>query len=106
MASSDIAMLKEYVTAPGNFGANHADSTVLLHITHSNLRAEFMEIRLDKHVRHPFVSGRVVVLLCLYKRDQVLPRTTKAHLRTNLPHQHGARSGRPPRTIVTSCRVH
>lgn len=51
MPQSDIAMLKEYVTAPGNFGANQADSTVLLHITHSNLKAEFMEIRLDKHVR-------------------------------------------------------
>ena len=51
MEQSDLAMLREYVTAPGNFGANQSDSTVLLHVTHSNLKAEFMEIRLDKHVR-------------------------------------------------------
>jgi tubulin-folding cofactor B len=51
MSKNDIAMLKEYVTAPGNFGANQAESTVLIHITHSNLKAEFIEIRLDKHVR-------------------------------------------------------
>jgi tubulin-specific chaperone B len=51
MAKSGMAMLKEYVTAPGNFGANQAESTVLIHVTHSNLKAEFMEIRLDKHVR-------------------------------------------------------
>lgn len=51
MDNNDLAMLKEYVTAPGNFGANQADTTVLLHVTHSNLKAEFMEIRLDKHVR-------------------------------------------------------
>jgi tubulin-specific chaperone B len=51
MDKSDLQMLKEYVTAPGTFGANQAESTVLIHITHSNLKAEFLEIRLDKHVR-------------------------------------------------------
>lgn len=44
-------MLREYVTADGNFGANQSESTVLLRVTHSNLQAEFLEIRLDKHVR-------------------------------------------------------
>jgi tubulin-specific chaperone B len=51
MGKTDLQMLREYVTAPGSFGANQADSTVLIHVTHSNLKAEFMEIRLDKHVR-------------------------------------------------------
>ena len=51
LGNSDLAMLKEYVTAPGNFGANQAENTVLTRVTHSNLKAEFMEIRLDKHVR-------------------------------------------------------
>ena len=51
MDKSDLAMLKEYVTAPGKFGANQSESTVLIRVTHSNLKAEFMEIRLDKHVR-------------------------------------------------------
>lgn len=37
--------------APGNHGQNQAESTVRLHVTHSNLRAEFMELRLDLHVR-------------------------------------------------------
>jgi len=48
---SELQQLKDYVTAPGKFGANQADSTVLLHVTHSNLKAEFMELRFDKHVR-------------------------------------------------------
>ena len=52
LSNSDMQALKAYVSAPGKFGANQADSTVLLHVTHSNLRAEFMEIRFDKHVRY------------------------------------------------------
>ena len=47
----DIQALKDYVTAPGNLGQNQADSTVRLHVTHSNLKAEFIELRLDLHVR-------------------------------------------------------
>ena len=37
--------------APGNHGQNQAVSTVRLHVTHSNLKAEFIELRLDLHVR-------------------------------------------------------
>ena len=47
----DVDALKEYVSAPGNFGQNQAESTVRLHVTHSNLKAEFIELRLDLHVR-------------------------------------------------------
>lgn len=53
ISRSELDQLKAYVTAPGKLGANQADSTVLLHVTHSNLRAEFMELRFDKHVRIP-----------------------------------------------------
>ena len=51
MVQSEMEMLREYVTAEGNFGQNQSEATVLLHVTHSNLKAEFLEIRLDKHVR-------------------------------------------------------
>lgn len=51
LTRTELGQLKAYVTAPGKLGANQADSTVLLHVTHSNLRAEFMELRFDKHVR-------------------------------------------------------
>mmetsp|Transcript_2181 Transcript_2181/g.4883 ORF Transcript_2181/g.4883 Transcript_2181/m.4883 type:complete len:276 (-) Transcript_2181:181-1008(-) len=41
--------LKSYVTT--NTGAqNQAESTVLLMVTHSNLKARFMEIRFDRHM--------------------------------------------------------
>jgi hypothetical protein len=30
---------------------NRAESTVLLHVSHSNLKAKFFELRLDRHVR-------------------------------------------------------
>lgn len=51
ISRSELQQLRAYVTAPGKFGANQADSTVLLHVTHSNLKAEFMELRFDQHVR-------------------------------------------------------
>jgi len=50
LSRQDIEALKEYVSAPGNFGQNQAQSTVRLHVTHSNLKAEFIELRLDLHV--------------------------------------------------------
>lgn len=48
MLNSDLRTLREYVTAPGS--QNQADDTVRLLVTHSNLKAKFMEIRLDLHV--------------------------------------------------------
>lgn len=56
-AESELELLRAYVTAPGNSGAKRADSTVLLHVTHSNLKAEFMEIRFDLSVRRGTPSG-------------------------------------------------
>ena len=46
----DLQNLKDYVTA--DTGAQRqGDSTVRIMVTHSNLAAKFLEIRLDKHVR-------------------------------------------------------
>jgi tubulin-folding cofactor B len=42
--------LRGYVTGPGSGFAARAESTVLLHVSHSHLRARFPEIRLDLHV--------------------------------------------------------
>ena len=50
-ASPEMQALRSYVTAPGSHGQNQADSTVRLHVTHSNLKLQFMELRLDKYVR-------------------------------------------------------
>ena len=47
---NELAALRAYVTAPGAGGQNQADSTVRLSVSHSNLKIQFLEIRLDKHV--------------------------------------------------------
>eukprot|EP00889_Picochlorum_renovo_P004754 jgi/Picre1/31784/NNA_007134.t1 len=48
MDKNSLEALKAYVTAPGS--QQQAASTVRLLVTHSNLKARFMEIRLDKHM--------------------------------------------------------
>jgi tubulin-folding cofactor B len=48
LTKDDINMLKDYVQAGG--GTTMAESTIALHVTHSNLSARLFEIRLDKHV--------------------------------------------------------
>ena len=47
--NESLKALREYVTAPGS--QNQADTTVRMLVKHSSLKARFMEIRLDKHVR-------------------------------------------------------
>ncbi len=37
--------------SPHAASQNRAESTVLLHVSHSNLKAKFFELRLDMHVR-------------------------------------------------------
>lgn len=49
----ELAALKAYVTGPGMGGQQQAESTVRLCVTHSNLKIQFLEIRLDKHVSQP-----------------------------------------------------
>ena len=48
ITQDDIRALKAYVAAPGT--QSQAESTVRLNVSHSNLKAHFMEIRLDLHV--------------------------------------------------------
>eukprot|EP00899_Mesostigma_viride_P007753 jgi/Mesvir1/1697/Mv21157-RA.1 len=47
MAATDLASLRAYVMGPSS--QNKLDCTVLLHVTHSNLKARFMELRFDLH---------------------------------------------------------
>lgn len=48
--SSDLKALRDYVTYDTG-SLNKAETTVLLNVTHSNLKAMFMELRFDLHVR-------------------------------------------------------
>lgn len=48
ISQADIQSLKDYVKGPSS--QNQADSIVRLQVTHSNLKAHFMELRLDLHV--------------------------------------------------------
>eukprot|EP00798_Chlamydomonas_sp_ICE-L_P011870 gene11870-14974_t len=48
LGKQDIDNLKAYVA--GGTGQNVAESTVLLHVSHSNLDAKFYELRFDKHM--------------------------------------------------------
>ena len=47
--NKDLLALREYVTHDSG-SLNKADSTVQLMVTHSNLKARFMEIRFDRYV--------------------------------------------------------
>ncbi|XP_075263802.1 uncharacterized protein LOC142355566 [Convolutriloba macropyga] len=49
MPSAEMQALRDYVTYDSG-SLNQAESTVLLEVTHSNLKAKFMQIRLDKHM--------------------------------------------------------
>ena len=49
--AADMQALRAYVTAPSSGIQNRdSESTVLLHVTHSNLKAVFMELRFDMHI--------------------------------------------------------
>ena len=47
--SADLAALRAYVTTDTGV-QNKSDSTVLLCVTHSNLNANFMELRFDRYM--------------------------------------------------------
>ena len=50
--SAELASLRAYVTDPtGRAGLAQASSTVLLNVEHASLKANFVELRLDRHVR-------------------------------------------------------
>eukprot|EP00735_Rhodelphis_limneticus_P008307 TRINITY_DN2120_c0_g1::TRINITY_DN2120_c0_g1_i1::g.12914::m.12914 TRINITY_DN2120_c0_g1::TRINITY_DN2120_c0_g1_i1::g.12914 ORF type:complete len:303 (+),score=39.36,sp/Q67Z52/TBCB_ARATH/45.53/3e-74,Ubiquitin_2/PF14560.1/3.1e-30,CAP_GLY/PF01302.20/6.9e-23,ubiquitin/PF00240.18/0.0058 TRINITY_DN2120_c0_g1_i1:87-911(+) len=72
--NQDLAALKAYVQGPTS--QNQAESTVRLHVTHSNLKASFLEIRLDKHLTIESVkeklkthTGTSVTAMKLYLKD-------------------------------------
>lgn len=50
MTGADVQALKDYVKGPSGMEAGRSESTVLLQVTHSNLKARFLEIRFDKHM--------------------------------------------------------
>ena len=50
VATDDLKALREYVTAPSTGVQQQSDSTVVLHITHCNLKMQMMELRFDLHV--------------------------------------------------------
>jgi len=56
--SEDLAMLKDWVTGDSG-GQNRGESTVLLHVTHSNLKAKLFEIRLDRHMTVETVKDKL-----------------------------------------------
>ena len=47
--SQDLQALRDYITYETG-GQNKGETTVLLHVTHSNLKARMFEIRLDRHM--------------------------------------------------------
>ena len=51
LTGADVQSLKDYVKGSDGGMQNQAASTVRLHVTHSNLKATFVEVRLDRHVR-------------------------------------------------------
>eukprot|EP00242_Pyramimonas_sp_CCMP2087_P017712 CAMPEP_0198210814 /NCGR_PEP_ID=MMETSP1445-20131203/22460_1 /TAXON_ID=36898 /ORGANISM="Pyramimonas sp., Strain CCMP2087" /LENGTH=286 /DNA_ID=CAMNT_0043884969 /DNA_START=117 /DNA_END=977 /DNA_ORIENTATION=+ len=60
MTGADIQQLKDYVGAEGKGGgANQGESTVLLHCSHTNLKAQFMELRFDRHTTIERVKERL-----------------------------------------------
>lgn len=55
ISGADIQALKDYVKGPSS--QNQAETTVRLQVTHSNLKAHFMEIRLDLQVSSTAVTA-------------------------------------------------
>lgn len=57
LTGADIQQLKNYVKADDGGMQNQAASTVRLHVVHSNLKAKFVEVRLDRHVSPRFLAN-------------------------------------------------
>lgn len=60
ITGADVAALKAYVQGPDGGMQNRNSSTVLLQVSHSNLSARFMEIRLDQHMSIESVKVKLV----------------------------------------------
>lgn len=57
LTGADIQGLKDYVKGSDGGMQNQAASTVRLHVAHSNLKATFVEVRLDRHVGPHILQG-------------------------------------------------
>lgn len=60
MSGADIAALKNYVQGPDGGMQNRDSSMLLLQVSHSNLSARFMEIRLDQHMSIEAVKIKLI----------------------------------------------
>ena len=72
----DMRALKAYVEGPSS--QNKADDTVLLNVSHSNLKQRFMELRFDLHVSVParqqsHVAGELGFTDCLGGDSVIVP---------------------------------
>lgn len=77
--SAELASLRAYVTDPtGRAGLAQASSTVLLNVEHASLKANFVELRLDRHVRFFCVSSQ-----CPHRTGK---RSRDSDARPPLPH--------------------
>ncbi len=56
--SADMAALRDWVTYESG-GQARGETTVLLHVTHSNLKARMFEIRLDRHMTVESVKDKL-----------------------------------------------
>ena len=68
--NQELLSLREYVTHDSG-SLNKADSTVQLMVTHSNLKARFMEIRFDRYVSDSHADRapsrrRASIPICLF----------------------------------------
>jgi hypothetical protein len=108
ITGADVAALKAYVQGPDGGMQNRNSSTVLLQVSHSNLSARFMEIRLDQHVSRLFTpvnnSFKLrALLLCLKEHDisaADVHRECESEARHTLWHfskKYGAAAERPSR---------
>lgn len=59
ITGADIQQLKDYVAGADAGGQRQAESTVRIHVTHSNLKAKFVEIRLDMHMSVASVKSKL-----------------------------------------------
>lgn len=96
ITKEDVNQLRDYVMASD--GRNQAESTILLHVTHSNLQARFFELRLDLHVSdcvHALRrNSRVTTAACTSRR--MVPVRGAALTAAQVPEQCACQICVPP----------
>lgn len=94
MTGADVAQLKAYVQGPDDGMQNRDAATVLLHVSHSNLAARFMEIRVDMHVcphnrlpmtAHSLHPANDTVLQACMRTNLHLQQVILANVRNDVP---------------------